>query len=441
MKHSIYLSKILLLLCISTAAFAQQLPRRVYLGIRMENITDDIKRIMNLESKNGVLVSDVFPASTAAKAGLTKGDILTSINGNAVNSTNEVYSALSGFKAGDTFNYELIRNAKKIKGKSVFQSYPTEKYAGLEVIYSESKSTIGLQRIIITKPTMTQKKMPVITFIGGIGCYSLDFPMDSTASEVELMTDLSRKGFITARLEKPGMGDNSKHCKPCNEVSFSEETTGYVEAIKALKLRPDVDSNNIYIFGHSMGGVFAPLVAKQTAVKGIIAYGTIGSNFIEYLAKTRRTIADAYQMSPEETDDYVKDACECSAYYFAEKMTTKEAAKKKEICGEYLSVFDLRARTYNDELYSYNIPLLWKTYNGKALIIWGESDYISSREDHEIVSRSINHYHPGYSTFATVKEADHGMNIAKNFQEAQKRAGKYNPEISTLISNWLTTVN
>lgn len=439
MKH--YLLQLSLLFCLSPDLFAQELPRRVYLGIKMERISADVKRVMSLKDTSGVLISEVFNSSTAQKAGIIKGDILTAVNGKKVNNPGDVIATISGFKTGDAFTYELTRNNKNIKGKSKFQSYPVEKYAGLNVIYSESRSPVGLQRIILTKPADAKKKLPVIAFIGGIGCYSLDFPMDSTVSEVQLLTNISRKGFITARLEKPGMGDNAKYCKPCAQVSFTEETNGYVEAIKKLKLRDDVDTNSIFIFGHSMGGLFAPLVAKQTAVKGIIAYGTIGSNFIEYLAKTRRTIAEAYNMSPEETDDLVKNSCECAGYYFVDKMSTAAAAKKNKMCEEYLSIFDLRSREYNSELYSYNIPAVWKSFTGNALLLWGESDFVSAKEDHQIICNTVNNYHPGQAAFSIVKNADHGMNVAKNFEEAHKNPGKFNPEVSNTISEWLTRVN
>ena len=98
----------------------------------------------------------------------------------------------------------------------------------------------------------------------------------------------------------------------------------------------------------------------------------------EYLMKTRRTIAEAYAMSPDETDDLIKNFCACSGFYFVDKLTTDEASKKNANCRDYLSVFDLRARTYNDELYALNIPGLWKKFTGQALLLWGESDYISS---------------------------------------------------------------
>jgi pimeloyl-ACP methyl ester carboxylesterase len=421
---------------LSISVSAQQLPRRVFVGIRMEKVTDDTKRLIGLNDVKGVMISEVIPGSTAETAGLKKGDVLLSVNGAAVNSPQEVMTTIGGFKSGQNFEYELIRNKKKIKGKTPFKGFPEESYQGLTTIYTESKSAIGQQRIIITKPK-SEKKLPVIAFVGGIGCYSLDFPMDTGRSEVQLLNKLSRAGFMCARLDKPGMGDGTKYCKPCSEVSFMEETEGYVQAIKTLKQRSDVDSNSVFIIGHSMGGVFAPLIAKQTKLKGIIAYGTIGSSFIEYIAKTRRTIAEAYKMSPVETDDLIKDFCECTAYYFVEKMSTEEAGKKKADCKEFLSIFDLRSRAYNDELYSFNIPGLWKSYKGKALLLWGESDYISSKEDHQIVSNAINYYSPGKSQFATVKNADHGMNLAKDFSEAQKSPGPYNPEVGKVIEDWL----
>lgn len=436
----LYICLIMLSTCCTTMINAQELPRRVFLGIRMENLTDDLKDIMGLTDIQGVLIAEVFPSSTAEKAGFKKGDILKSMNGNVVNTASEVIASLSGHKPGESFAYELLRNKQSIKGKAIFQAFQQEKYADLDVVYTQSESAVGLQRIIITKPRV-QIKLPAIAFVGGIGCYSLDFAMDSVRAEAELLTDLSRAGFICARLEKPGVGDNIGFSRPCAEVSFAEETNGYAEAIRALKQRPDVDSNRVFIFGHSMGGVFAPLIAQQTAIKGIIAYGTIGCSFIEYLAKTRRTIAQAYEMPPDETDELIKDFCECGSYYFVEKMTTEEAAAKKPACGEYLSIFNLRSRAYNDELYAFNIPSLWKPFKGKVLMLWGESDYISSREDHEIITDAVNFYNPGNAIFSTVKDADHGMNFAKNFQEAQKAPGMYNKVVSSTVIDWLIKNN
>ena len=123
-------------LCI--CATAQGLSRRVFLGIRMENLTDDAKSLMGIEGQKGILVSEVLPNSTAVNAGFKKGDVLSSINGVALENTQQVLSELSKYSSGQSFSYELIRNKKSKSGKSVFTPYPEEKYPGLTTLYTES---------------------------------------------------------------------------------------------------------------------------------------------------------------------------------------------------------------------------------------------------------------------------------------------------------------
>jgi pimeloyl-ACP methyl ester carboxylesterase len=428
---------VLLLILLTESLVSQTLPRRVFLGIRMEPLTEDAKSIMGINEVSGVLVNEVFAQSTASNAGWQRGDVMIKLQDKPVSSTAEVFAVLSGQKSGSKFSFELIRDKKLIKGNAVFSSFPEEKYTDISIEYTSSVSPAGPQRIVLSKPVNSEGKLPLIVFIGGIGCYSLDTPFDTSRSEIQLLNQLSRSGFICARLEKPGMGDNARLSTPCEELSFMDESNSYVASIRSLKNRADVDSNAVYIIGHSMGGVFAPLVSQQTKVKGIIAYGTIGSNFIEYLAKTRRTISAALDMNPVETDDFIKEFCACSVYYFVDKLTTEQAALKKPACRNYLSVFDLRSRAYNDELYAFNYPELWSTFRGKALLLWGENDYIASREDHEILKQTIDYYKKGSAEFIIVPQADHGMHITSSFQEAHTNPGPYQSGVSEIVLNWL----
>ena len=427
----------LLTLISSLALAAQELPRRPFLGVRLERLTPEMRELMGITAKSGVLVSEVIPRSTASSAGFRKGDILISLNGMAFDSPEDIVRYVGSQRSGSQFSFEILRDKKPVNGESHFLPFPKESYADLDVHYSDARSEAGQHRIILTKKKNQTGRQPLIVFIGGIGCYSLDAPMDSNRSEIQLLNALARDGFITARLEKPGIGDGAGHSKPCNEISFREETDAYAAAIRKLRERSDVAADEVYIFGHSMGGVFAPLIAKETPVKGIIAYGTIGSNFPEHLTKTRRTIGEAYGWPPEETDAFVRELCECSVYYFAEKLTTEEAGRKNPNCVQYLQVFDLRSRSYNDELYALNIPSLWKDFKGSALLLWGESDYIASRDDHEILARAIRTHYKGKVDFEAVKNADHGMQLAGSFAEARTRPGPYNTAVGKTVLSWL----
>jgi hypothetical protein len=419
---------------------AQELPRRTLMGVLMDTISKEIRQANKVAPSKGVFIKSVVPGSSAEGAGILSGDILLSINGKEVNTPPEGVKLVSTFRGGDVMKYELVRKGKTIKGESKFKTFPYESYSNITMHYPSVKTVNGQQRFIVSQPINTRKKLPAVVFIGGYGCYSLDTPLDTSGSETQLLNRLTREGYVCVRAEKPGVGDNTK-CTPCNEVGFMDEMDGYLQMVKAVKKYDYVDSNSIYILGHSMGGVMGPLVAERTNIKGIIAYGTIGSNFIEYLLKTRRTIGEAYGWKKSETDEFVKNACECAAYYFVEKMKTSEAVAKKKICEEHLPVFDSRSRKYNDELYSLNIASLWEKYNGQALLLWGEADYIAAKEDHEILLQTINEIHPGHAEFKTVKRSTHGMTNADSFQQARTTPGKYNPEVTGIILKWLSSVS
>jgi uncharacterized protein len=417
---------------------AQELARRPLLGIQMEKVTADTKRIMELPSEKGVLVKSIIPNSSAEKAGLKTGDVLLKINSVEVNSPDEAVKLVGTYKGGDQFSYEIIRDKKLQKGNSSFKEYRREEYKDIDMEYSAVKSVNGIQRMIISKPKNI-KNAPVVVYLGGIGCYSLDNAMDTSRNETQFLNAMTRAGYVCVRAEKPGVGDNTA-CKSCAEIGFKEELDGYVNTVRSIKKYSYVDSNRIYVFGHSMGGVMAPLVAQQTNLAGIIAYGTIGSNFMEYLLKTRRTIGEAYSWPPDETDAYVKEYCECASYFFIEKMNSDKAALKNRSCKEYLSVLEYRSRKYNDELYDLNIPLAWKNFNGKALLMWGEGDFIASKEDHKIIAEAINYYHPGNATFAIMAKSTHNLSNAASFQEATKNEGSFNKQIPIQILQWLKSV-
>ncbi len=429
---------LLLLAPACTAQPATELPRRVFLGIRMENLTDDLRRIMGVGDTRAVLVSEVLPGGSGEAAGWQRGDLLAELGGVGVGSTDEVFAELARHSTGASVAYRVLRDKKPVTGTLKLLGWPAERYPDLRVEYTAHRTVNGTQRAILTHPrTRRPGRAPLVVFIGGIGCYSLDAPLDTARSEVQLLNRLSRMGYACARLEKPGMGDAARTSTACGAVSFMNEMTGYAEMIAQLKQRADIDSGRVTLIGHSMGGLFAPLVAKRTAVHGIVAYGTIGSPFLEYLLKTRRTIGEAYGWEAERTDDFIKACGECATWYFADGLSTEAVEAKKPGCGELVGIFDARSRAYNDELYALNIPSAWKGYAGRTLLLWGEADFIAARHDHELLRDLIAAMNPGSVTFQVVPDADHGMNQADDLRAAVAGEGPYQPGVGQVIADWL----
>lgn len=61
---------------------------------------------------NGIMLDGIVSNSAAEKAGLQKGDIITSINGNSINSVSDLRAELKQHEVGDAINIQYVRNGQ-----------------------------------------------------------------------------------------------------------------------------------------------------------------------------------------------------------------------------------------------------------------------------------------------------------------------------------------
>lgn len=96
---------------------------RGWLGISIQEISDDIAKNMNYKDKHGVLVSDVFKGDPADKAGIKVGDIITEINGKPIKDSHELLLTTAALHVGEKATLKAIRDGKEIS----FQIVVTER--------------------------------------------------------------------------------------------------------------------------------------------------------------------------------------------------------------------------------------------------------------------------------------------------------------------------
>jgi dienelactone hydrolase len=133
----------------------------------------------------------------------------------------------------------------------------------------------------------TERPAPAVLFLQGGGCSSIDAPWAvGMPGPLSLIHSIASRGFVTMRVDKPGAGDSEG--PPCAEAGFREELAGYQAALHALVADPTVDRNRVFLVGLSLGGFFAPLLARDVAVAGISAYGTIAFTPTGYPGRSER---------------------------------------------------------------------------------------------------------------------------------------------------------
>lgn len=87
--------------------------QRAYLGIRFVELSPELIAEKKLTGPtSGIYVADIEERSAAMAAGLTEGDIITSINGKPTRSTAELQEVITHFSPGDTVNIEYYRDGR-----------------------------------------------------------------------------------------------------------------------------------------------------------------------------------------------------------------------------------------------------------------------------------------------------------------------------------------
>jgi Do/DeqQ family serine protease len=83
--------------------------RRGQLGVVVTPLTSDIASQMNLTDARGVLVAQVQPGSAAANAGVQQGDVITAINGETVNESNQLRNRIANTAPGTEITLTVRR--------------------------------------------------------------------------------------------------------------------------------------------------------------------------------------------------------------------------------------------------------------------------------------------------------------------------------------------
>jgi S1-C subfamily serine protease len=97
--------------------------RRGQLGIVVQPVTGEIATSMGLKNARGVIVSEVQPGSAAERAGIKQGEVITSLNGTAVNEPNVLRNEIARTAPGATVMLAVERNGREEQVKATLGEF------------------------------------------------------------------------------------------------------------------------------------------------------------------------------------------------------------------------------------------------------------------------------------------------------------------------------
>lgn len=272
------------LICMSSNVNAQ-LQRRAFLGTQLKEVDTFTAVKHNMKQTKGVLVELVVDGSSAKAMGIEANDLILAVEDVEVNSPNELIARIGRYRAGNKVRVTTMRNGKPIQKVGNLLPLPYETSPFGEVIYDEVPHDRGYIRTIIHKP-VGKGQFPALFLIPGYDCSSID-RMHPDNVYKKILDGMVEKGYVIVKTEKAGVGD-SKNNRSCAQYNLFDEVELFSASFNALAKYDFIDHDNVYIFGHSMGGVQAPLMKTDFAPRGIAVYGTVIRPWFEYFIEHSR---------------------------------------------------------------------------------------------------------------------------------------------------------
>ena len=151
--------------------------KRGWLGVRIQDVTQEIADVEQLDEPRGALVASVAENSPSAKAGIKAGDIILEFNGARINKMKELPAIVAKTKVGKNVKVKVCRNKKELTKNVVLGRLETSDDFKVSEKQLEPPKDLIIEDLKITVRELTKKdiktrKLPnqtsglVITQIG-----------------------------------------------------------------------------------------------------------------------------------------------------------------------------------------------------------------------------------------------------------------------------------
>ena len=378
----------LVLVWTACVAASPALPRSVSLGISASARADG----------HGLTIDQVAPGSPAAEFGVATGDTLMAINGTAIRSGADLVQAARSLKGGDLVRMAVVRSGRRIELEGSARGRPFETYEHASARYGAVPFHDEFLRDILVQPRTPAKGAPVVFLMQGFSCASVE-SSDRLHPYRQIVSGLAARGIAVYRIEKPGMGD-SRGSEECSEIGLETELGAFEAGYLALQKHHGFAARQIFIFGHSVGGMEAPFIAARHAPpRGIAVYGVAARNWYDYVLDVVR-IQDVLLSGADPVERSVASeaAREPLRRLYLQRQSPAEVAAANPEAAEMLRqthdwdggdhLFGRHYRFLQD-LAALAQTRAWKESKTNVLALYGESDLIAlSGEDARLIAPS-----------------------------------------------------
>jgi dienelactone hydrolase len=327
---------------------------------------------------------------------------------------------------------------------------PLEAIDGLDSHYGVLATRDGARlRTILTRPSASRGRLPAILFVQWLSCDSIELPASQQDGWSRMLRRVARdSGAVMMRTEKAGVGDSEGG--PCAELDYETELEHHRDALAALRRSDHVDPGRIVVFGASMGGNMAPLVAQGEEVAGIMIWGGGAHTWFERMLGFERRASELGGMPAAELDSYIKRLVRFFAGYLVDGMEPGAIVEREpDLDGAWEQIIGTgdgthygRPLAFHQQAQAQDWAAAWAALRAPVLAVYGEYDWFESSDAHQLVADLANRRQAGQGRFVIIPATDHHfMRYPDRFAAFREEGGTVNSDAAAEeMLRWLREV-
>ena len=436
---------------------AQHLRHKGTLGVECIEASDSLLNTQKYPHSFGLLVKSVMPNFTSSQMGIEPNDVIVAINDIDSLDLLDFKKIERQLSEKEPISITYLRGRKKNRVVGQVLANRQESSLG-EVVYGEVAYQQGYLRTIVHKPRGAAR-FPAVFYLQSYDCSSIDFAQDSLSPIKKMIDGWVKAGYAVLRVEKSGVGE-SEGAKDCRLLNYEEELLAFQNAFASFKKLPFIDSTQVFLFGHSLGGIAAPLMVAKEKFKprGIVVYGTVIKPWFEHTIDVFRKQPLLYKQSLQIAEVNTRMMTPLLYEWLVQGRSASDLltvpdfeailTSKENPLSFQKGTFFGRSSTFFSQLNRQNVLQAWARAAVPTLAIYGEFDSQAlNPEAAQSIAQVVNEVRPGKGTYKLLKGTDHSMVKVASFDEYQqlRTTGKYqqhsyqyfNPEIIELTVNWM----
>jgi len=325
-----------------------------------------------------------------------------------------------------------------------------ETHPGLDTEYGELLPGDGARlRTIVTRPKNSTGRLPAVLFIQWLSCDSIELaPNAKDGWSVMIRRLITESGMLWQRTDKSGVGESRGI--PCAQLDYETELAHHRAALRQLRSRPDVDPKRIVVFGASMGSNYAPLVAADEDVAGVVVWGGGAQTWFERMLRFERNALELGDTDPQTLASEVNSRAAYFARYLLQGETPAQIAASdpqlgavwRRIVGTSDTGHYGRPFAFHQQAQRQNWAGAWQRVRAPVLALHGEYDWFESSDGTRLIATIVNNRQPGSATFKELPQLDHHFMQYPNQRDAfREKNGKENAEPAVrAILDWLSQI-